>query len=70
MPVIKYDTSNGVRERQVTSSEISYEEDSHHWRVKTGEQKGKNIYQLIPRERVYAVKMIGQTTGSVVTRTE
>lgn len=69
MPAIRYETPGGVRELQVSSSEIEYNEETQHWRVKRGEKNGRDVYEHVPRERVFSVQMIGKETGTVVTRT-
>lgn len=68
MAVITYETPDGVAESEVVDAEISYLEETQHWKIKTGEKDGRDIYELIPRERVFAVKTIGTKTGTVVTR--
>ena len=68
MPAIKYETPDGVRERQVDSSEIEYDDETQHWRVKRGEKNGRDVYEHIPRERVFLVRITGKETGTVVTR--
>ncbi|ATW87632.1 hypothetical protein halTADL_0835 [Halohasta litchfieldiae] len=70
MAVIKYETPDGPVEYSVASSDISYEDDTDHWRVKAGEEDGRDVYELIPRERVFSVKVVGKQTGTSVTRTK
>jgi len=69
MAVIKYETSNGPIEYTVDADKISYDEETDHWRVKAGEKDGRDVYELIPRERVYSVQVVGKKTGTSVTRT-
>jgi len=70
MAVIKYETPDGPIEYNVANSKISYEDETEHWRVKAGEQDGRDVYELIPRERVFSVKVAGKKTGTAVTRTK
>jgi len=70
MAVIKYDSPDGPIEYSVDAGKISYDEESDHWRVKAGEQNGRDVYELIPRERVFSVKVVGKKTGTSVTRTK
>ena len=69
MAVITYETPDGVTEAESADSEISYLEETHHWKIKTGEKDGRDIYALIPRERVFAVTVAGTKTGTIVTKT-
>ncbi|MFW6321621.1 MAG: hypothetical protein ACOC0Z_07195 [Halohasta sp.] len=69
MAVIKYDTPDGVIEYNVDTSKLTYDEETDHWRVKAGEQNGREIYELIPRERVFSVKVAGAKRGTSVTKT-
>lgn len=69
MAVITYETPDGVAEAEIVAAEISYLEETHHWKIKTGEKDGRDIYELIPRERVFAVEVAGTKTGTVVTKT-
>ena len=45
------------------------DDETDHWRVKAGEKDGRDVYELIPRERVYSVQVVGKKTGTAVTRT-
>jgi len=69
MAVIKYDAPDGPIEYRVDAANISYEDETGHWRVKAGQQDGRDVYELIPRERVYSVKVAGKKTGTSVTKT-
>ncbi len=44
MPAMRYETPGGVRELQVDSSEIEYNDETQHWRVKRGEKNGRDVY--------------------------
>ncbi|MFD1641102.1 hypothetical protein [Halohasta litorea] len=70
MAVIKYETPDGPIEYDVAASKISYEEETEHWRVKAGEKNGRDVYELIPRERVFSVQIAGAKKGTSVTRTK
>jgi len=70
MAVIKYETPDGPIEYDVAASKISYEEETEHWRVKAGERNGRDVYELIPRERVFSVQVAGAKKGTSVTRTK
>jgi|AntRauTorckE6833_2_1112554.scaffolds.fasta_scaffold03995_6 hypothetical protein len=70
MAVIKYETPDGPIEYDVAASKISYEEETEHWRVKAGEKNGRDVYELIPRERVFSVQVAGAKKGTSVTRTK
>ncbi len=70
MAVIKYDSPDGTIEYQVAASNLSYEDDIDHWRVKAGTNDGRDVYELIPRERVFSVKIAGAKQGTHVTRTK
>ena len=70
MAVIKYDSPDGPIEYSVDAGNLSYDEETDHWRVKAGEQNGRDVYELIPRERVFSVKVVGKKTGTSVTRTK
>jgi len=59
MAVIKYETADGLVEYSVPGSDIEYEAETDHWRVKAGEQNGQDVFEIIPRERVYSVKIAG-----------
>ncbi|GEM_PF-297305 len=69
MVLITYETPDGVRETQITDADLSYDQTKHHWEVKTGEKNGRDVYALIPRERVYEIRRVGKRSGSRVTRT-
>jgi len=70
MAVIKYETPDGPIEYDVAASNITYEEETEHWRIKAGEKNGRDVYELIPRERVFSVQVAGAKKGSSVTRTK
>lgn len=70
MAVITYETPDGVTESEIADTEISYVEETQHWKIKTHEKDGRDIYKSIPRERVFAVKTVGRKTGTVVTQTK
>jgi len=70
MAVIKYESPDGVIEYTVEASNITYEDDTDHWRVKAGETNGRDVYELIPRERVFSVKVAGAKKGTKLTRTK
>ncbi|MEA1929995.1 MAG: hypothetical protein U9O06_00380 [Euryarchaeota archaeon] len=70
MAVIKYETPDGPIEYDVAASKISYEEETEHWRVKAGEKNGRDVYELIPRERVFSVQVAGAKKGTSVMRTK
>jgi len=59
MAVIKYESVDGLVEYSVPRSDIVYEPDTDHWRVKAGEQNGRDVFEIIPRERVVSVKVVG-----------
>ena len=69
MAVIRYESTDGVVEYSVDAANLSYDEESDHWRVKAGEKDGRDVYELIPRERVYSVQVVGTKTGTSVTKT-
>ena len=68
MAVITYETPDGPVEYRVDAANITYEEDTNHWRVKAGEENGRAVYEIIPRERVFSVKVAGEKKGKVLTR--
>jgi len=70
MAVIKYETADGPVEYNVPGSDIEYEPESDHWRVKAGEHNGRDVYEIIPRERVFSVKVVGNKTGISVVPTK
>ncbi len=70
MAVITYDSPDGTIEYQVAASNISYKDEIEHWRVKAGTEDGRDVYELIPRERVFSVKVAGAKQGTKVTRTK
>jgi hypothetical protein len=70
MAVITYETPDGITEAEIPASEISYIEETRHWKIKTGQKDGRDIYELIPRERVFSVKILGNKTGTAVTKTQ
>jgi len=69
MAAIRYETPDGVQERQVDDSDIEYNDETQHWRIKRGEKNGRDVYEHVPRERVFSVRIIGKKTGTVVTKT-
>jgi len=69
MAVIRYESTDGVIEYSVDADKITYDDETDHWRVKAGEKDGRDVYELIPRERVYSVQVVGKKTGTAVTRT-
>ena len=69
MAVIKYDSPDGTIKYQVAAADIEYDDEIDHWRVKTGQKDGREVYELIPRERVFSVKIAGAKQGTRVTRT-
>ena len=69
MAVITYETLDGPIEYRVDATDITYEEETDHWRVKAGEENGRDVYEIIPRERVFSVKVAGARKGTVLTRT-
>jgi len=69
MAVIKYDSPDGTIEYQVAAADITYEDDIDHWRVKAGTADGRDVFELIPRERVFSVKIAGAKQGTQLTRT-
>ena len=70
MAVIKYDSPDGPVEYQVAAANIEYDDEIEHWRVKAGKQDGRDVYELIPRERVFSVKLAGAKQGTQLTRTK
>jgi len=70
MAIIKYETADGPVEYNVSGTDIEYEAETDHWRVKAGKENGRDVYEIIPRERVYSVKMIGVKKGKQLTRTK
>ena len=70
MAIIKYETADGPIEYKVAASDISYEAKTDHWKVKAGEENGRGVYELIPRERVFSVQVAGEKTGTTVTRSK
>ncbi len=70
MAVIKYETADGPVEYSVPGSDLAYEAETDHWRVKAGEQNGRDVYEIIPRERVYSVKVAGNKTNISVVPTK
>ena len=70
MAVIKYESPDGPIEYSVDASKLTYEEETEHWRVKAGEKNGRDVYELIPRERVFSVQVAGAKKGTSVTRTK
>ncbi len=38
MPAIRYETPDGVQELRVDSSEIEYNDETQHWKVKRGKK--------------------------------
>ena len=70
MAVIRYESTEGVIEYSVDAAKLSYDEETDHWRVKAGEENGREVYELIPRERVYSVQVVGKKAGTSVTRTK
>jgi len=70
MAVVRYETQGGVEQVEIDYDEMTYQEAKQHWKIKTDERDGRDVYSLIPRERVFSVELVGKTTGSSVTRTK
>jgi len=70
MAIIKYETADGPIEYDVPGSAIEYEPETDHWRIKTGEQNGREVFEIIPRERVFSVSVVGNRTDISVIPTE
>jgi len=70
MAVIKYETADGPVEYSAPRSDIAYEAETDHWRVKAGEKDGRDVFEIIPRERVFSVKVVGNKSNLSIVPTK